>query len=815
MLSSQKTDQHRLPAVLVYTVLGLSLAPFAYLLVGGSVAPSDAALFQEGLEWSTAVVSFITAFLGYLYLRVRADVLVLTIVLAAFASGSWDALYSMVALGIVEVSSDINRFVHFAWVISRMLKATVLIAGTVYLLGRVSPRLRLGVIWVPTLVLGTLVLGSTFLYLALREGLPGTYYPEAFVTRPWDLPPLVLFALSGLLLYPALLRVQPSLLAGALLLSTVPDTFAQVHVSFGSAYVHDGHFVAAHFLKCLASVVPCLGIAIFFARAFRRETTTAADLGVAVTELKSVGEQLRAEKARLTQLTDNIREVFWVAASDGSEMYYVSPAYEEIFGLTREALLERPDAFLEVVHPEDQEVMTDLLSRDIQDDFEIEFRILRRGELRWLRTRGFPIRDEAGAVYRLAGITEDISEHKRSAEALTKSEARNRALLQAMPDLMFRLNREGVILDYHARDDIQLYRPPSEFLGHNVTEVHAELGPRILACVRDTLETGVMKSMEYRMAIGDQVSDFEARFVQSSEDEVLSVIREITEQKRLERALLDVSNREQQRIGHDLHDGLSQQLTGIALLCRVLHQQLEAKGMEEAAGAARIEDLSLAQSTGSSTHTLLSGDVDNGFLISPEIKLTDVNGDFGVLGGAYGGWVLNRQFLIGGGVYTLANGSGDAGMTYGGGVVEYFVNSDSLVNVSVRGLVGGGSATLDRSFAGFDFERPGRFPFGSIDIPIPNEIGRLFPELGGRSVDFDDLFERASRRFGDRDLDRLFGARSTSFFIAEPEVGVNVNISERLRLSLGGGYRFIGGAGALSDRLDGFTAHIALKASFF
>ena len=142
-----------------------------------------------------------------------------------------------------------------------------------------------------------------------------------------------------------------------------------------------------------------------------------------------------------------------------------------------------------------------------------------------------------------------------------KSEARNRALLQAMPDLMFRLNRQGVILDYHARDDIQLYRPPSEFLGRNVTEVHAELGPRILACVRDTLETGVMKSMEYRMAIGDQVSDFEARFVRSSEDEVLSVIREITEQKRLDRALLDTSNREQQRIGHDLHDGLSQQLT--------------------------------------------------------------------------------------------------------------------------------------------------------------------------------------------------------------------------------------------------------------
>ena len=108
--------------------------------------------------------------------------------------------------------------------------------------------------------------------------------------------------------------------------------------------------------------------------------------------------------------------------------------------------------------------------------------------------------------------------------------------------------------------------------------------------------------------------------------------------------------------------------------------------------------LSLAQSTGSTTQTLLSGDVDHGFLISPEIKLTEVDGDFGVLGGGYGGWVLNRQLLIGGGIYTLANGSGDAGMTYGGGVVEYFVNSDSLVNVSVRGLVGGGVLRLTGAF---------------------------------------------------------------------------------------------------------------------
>jgi hypothetical protein len=57
--------------------------------------------------------------------------------------------------------------------------------------------------------------------------------------------------------------------------------------------------------------------------------------------------------------------------------------------------------------------------------------------------------------------------------------------------------------------------------------------------------------------------------------------------------------------------------------------------------------------------------------------------------------------------------------------------------------------------------------------------------------------------------------RSSSFFVAEPELNLMLNISQKFRLSFGGGYRFIGGADGLNDRLDGFTASAALKLSFF
>lgn len=69
------------------------------------------------------------------------------------------------------------------------------------------------------------------------------------------------------------------------------------------------------------------------------------------------------------------------------------------------------------------------------------------------------------------------------------------------------------------------------------------------------------------------------------------IIRDITERKRLEREVLDISEREQRRIGQDLHDGLCQQLTGIAFLVRALQQKLEASGQDVSGYAQQINVL--------------------------------------------------------------------------------------------------------------------------------------------------------------------------------------------------------------------------------
>jgi len=73
--------------------------------------------------------------------------------------------------------------------------------------------------------------------------------------------------------------------------------------------------------------------------------------------------------------------------------------------------------------------------------------------------------------------------------------------------------------------------------------------------------------------------------------EVEGIGRDITERKRLERELLEISNREQRRIGHDLHDGVCQQLVGISYLTETLADRLQEKGAAESAEVERINYL--------------------------------------------------------------------------------------------------------------------------------------------------------------------------------------------------------------------------------
>jgi PAS domain S-box-containing protein len=135
----------------------------------------------------------------------------------------------------------------------------------------------------------------------------------------------------------------------------------------------------------------------------------------------------RAEQAlhegeeRFRQVTDNINEVFWITSPDYHQIFYVSPAYERIWGRSRGSLYAQPRNWIEAAHPDDRESIAKAIGKDTQGSLDIQYRIVRPdGSLRWIRDRSFPVRNERGDIYRFAGIAEDITERKQVENELAK-----------------------------------------------------------------------------------------------------------------------------------------------------------------------------------------------------------------------------------------------------------------------------------------------------------------------------------------------------------------------------------------------------------
>ena len=155
-----------------------------------------------------------------------------------------------------------------------------------------------------------------------------------------------------------------------------------------------------------------------------------------ITEYKRAEEVIRASEEKFRQLATNITEVFWICSPDLQKMHYVSPAYELIWGRSAESLYANPQNFAEAIFPEDRENVfkdfTDTVAG--KSDRGIDYRMMRPdGEMRWIHAQGYPVLDDTGKVIRVTGIATDITERKRTEQALQVSETRYRTLFEANP----------------------------------------------------------------------------------------------------------------------------------------------------------------------------------------------------------------------------------------------------------------------------------------------------------------------------------------------------------------------------------------------
>jgi PAS domain S-box-containing protein len=155
---------------------------------------------------------------------------------------------------------------------------------------------------------------------------------------------------------------------------------------------------------------------------------------------------LAESEQRFRQIAENIHEVFWLVGLDSGETIYVSPAYEAVWGVSSESLYRDARSFIAAIHPDDRPRVIEAIEKDRERGFEVEYRVVRPdGSVRWIWDRGFPIKDQAGRVYRLAGIAEDITERKLAADALKETEDRIRLNIDTIPTMVWSVLPDGVV----------------------------------------------------------------------------------------------------------------------------------------------------------------------------------------------------------------------------------------------------------------------------------------------------------------------------------------------------------------------------------
>ena len=220
---------------------------------------------------------------------------------------------------------------------------------------------------------------------------------------------------------------------------------------------------------------------------------------------------------------------------------YVNPASERATGYkSAEILGQKPSLFKSGLHP--VAFYQDLWERVSRGEvFESEFINRRKnGEIYYEYKTITPVRNQQGEITQYIATGKDITERKLAEEKLLASERRNKSILDAIPDLIFRVKRDGTFLEYRASSTDKLYVPPEVFIGKKQADV---LPPDVAAACNAALECAFeqnrLQTFEYDLPLDGQVQTFEARTVANlEENEAVMIVRDVTEQRRMQSEIL-------------------------------------------------------------------------------------------------------------------------------------------------------------------------------------------------------------------------------------------------------------------------------------
>ena len=305
-------------------------------------------------------------------------------------------------------------------------------------------------------------------------------------------------------------------------------------------------------------------------------------------------------EAMYRTLVEQIPAVVFMAYLDrGIGEAYVSPRIEEALGFTQAEWLEDPVRWYNRIHPDDQHrwsieaAETFSTGKPLRSAYRV---IARDGRVIWFHCEAKMIRRDDGRPWFIHGVGFDISDLKRAEQALEGERNLLSTVLDTVGALVVVLSPTGAILRFN--------RACEDISGYTFDEVRGKyFGDLFLVPEEAARFKSSLASLHAREPVTGSESDLitrdgERRRISWSSTVlpgvgvaptyVIATGIDITDRKRMEKAILEISAREQRKIGRDLHDGLGQHLTGIAFMSKVLERKLAADGSPEAVEVEKI-----------------------------------------------------------------------------------------------------------------------------------------------------------------------------------------------------------------------------------
>lgn len=265
-----------------------------------------------------------------------------------------------------------------------------------------------------------------------------------------------------------------------------------------------------------------------------------------ISRRKTTEQAIRENERKFRQLAEAIGEVFWLGSPDFQHLYYVSPAYEHLWGRSVASLHESPLSWLDAVSPEDRPAIdaqvAALAKGPIATATFPEYRIVRPdGSLRWIQARFFPVLNDKGRPYRLAGILEDVTERVTTRQERERLTERLEDMVRERTKTLNRMNEE-LIREVAERREAEAAMAAAKAAAEAASQAKSEFLANISHEIRTPMNgiLGMVQLLATTALTAEQHGHLAD--IEESASALLSLINDILDFSKLEAEKMELGN---------------------------------------------------------------------------------------------------------------------------------------------------------------------------------------------------------------------------------------------------------------------------------